>query len=355
LHPELPMAPSTDRILSLETLLVVGAAALLALVAIAAAYLYGRRKEQKDQARIGRSSQRLRIVESLDIDPGHRLVLLRRDEVEHLVLVGPTSDLVVESDIGDAERRRRPGFLPQHGIRHEPEIPMRSRPSTTPVEEQDRDLEPAPLSPDHGADPATGIGAMRRNPGFAQLPVRASYREASFAAPSPARAASTQPARRPPPPPEPLSSRSAPSRASTISTRAASPPPPDAPREELPTTARRNLATPFQRAAPLPTAAPPEPELVREDDLATTESYERNESEVPLSRVEPALAETMAAEADKPPRPEPGPEATAAEPEPPDSDGAAPPAVPTQEFQDRASIDRLEAEIARLLGRTPSH
>lgn len=44
-------------------------------------------------------TRRLRVVEVQPIDPKTRLVLLRRDDVEHLVLVGPAGGLVVESGI----------------------------------------------------------------------------------------------------------------------------------------------------------------------------------------------------------------------------------------------------------------
>ncbi|MDD3446085.1 MAG: flagellar biosynthetic protein FliO [Zavarzinia sp.] len=44
-----------------------------------------------------RAGKRLAIVESLAIDPRRRLVLVRRDEEEHLLLLGPGGDLVVGS------------------------------------------------------------------------------------------------------------------------------------------------------------------------------------------------------------------------------------------------------------------
>jgi len=47
---------------------------------------------------IGRS-RRLAVLESLPVSPRHRLVLIRRDDVEHLLLLGPEGDLVVESRI----------------------------------------------------------------------------------------------------------------------------------------------------------------------------------------------------------------------------------------------------------------
>lgn len=48
----------------------------------------------------GRRGQRLGIVEYHEIDKMRRLVLIRRDQVEHLVLIGGPQDLVIESGIG---------------------------------------------------------------------------------------------------------------------------------------------------------------------------------------------------------------------------------------------------------------
>ncbi len=49
--------------------------------------------------------RRLSTVESSSIDARHRLVLVRRDDVEHLVLVGPSNSLVVEHGIKEAAGR----------------------------------------------------------------------------------------------------------------------------------------------------------------------------------------------------------------------------------------------------------
>jgi flagellar protein FliO/FliZ len=43
--------------------------------------------------------KRLGVVETAFLGPKHRLILVRRDEVEHLVLLGPNSNTVVESGI----------------------------------------------------------------------------------------------------------------------------------------------------------------------------------------------------------------------------------------------------------------
>jgi flagellar protein FliO/FliZ len=44
-------------------------------------------------------ARRLSIVEVLPVDAKRRLVLVRRDGVEHLILLGASSDLIVESAI----------------------------------------------------------------------------------------------------------------------------------------------------------------------------------------------------------------------------------------------------------------
>jgi flagellar protein FliO/FliZ len=43
--------------------------------------------------------RRLGVVETAFLGPKHRLILVRRDDVEHLVLIGPNSNTVVESGI----------------------------------------------------------------------------------------------------------------------------------------------------------------------------------------------------------------------------------------------------------------
>ena len=45
------------------------------------------------------SARRLKIVESLMISPRQRLVLVRRDGVEHLVMISPDGASVIEASI----------------------------------------------------------------------------------------------------------------------------------------------------------------------------------------------------------------------------------------------------------------
>ncbi len=44
-------------------------------------------------------SDRLEVVEAVSIDPRRRLVIVRRDDREHLLLLGPESETVVEAGI----------------------------------------------------------------------------------------------------------------------------------------------------------------------------------------------------------------------------------------------------------------
>ena len=48
----------------------------------------------------GRKGSRLGISEYYEIDKSRRLVLVRRDDMEHLVLIGGNQDIVIENDIG---------------------------------------------------------------------------------------------------------------------------------------------------------------------------------------------------------------------------------------------------------------
>lgn len=72
--------------------------------------------------------RRLAVVEALSLDPKRRLLLLRRDGVEHLVLLGGAGEVVVETGIEAASRPlppptaapgQRADFRPE--LRAEPE------------------------------------------------------------------------------------------------------------------------------------------------------------------------------------------------------------------------------------------
>ena len=68
---------------------------LLALLALGLRRLSGSRLSMTSQER-GRARQpRLGVVDVYDLDRQRQLILLRRDNVEHLLLIGGPNDLVV--------------------------------------------------------------------------------------------------------------------------------------------------------------------------------------------------------------------------------------------------------------------
>ena len=110
-------APPDD--LTLETLLrfSLALAAVLALI-LAAGWLLRRLIEKGIvpgsllPAATGRA-QRLAVVEVKQLDVRRRLVLIRRDGVEHLLLLGATGDLVIESGIESGIAPAPPALPPE--------------------------------------------------------------------------------------------------------------------------------------------------------------------------------------------------------------------------------------------------
>ena len=74
------------------------AALLLVLALVGAAGLAVRRFGMPGVVK-GHGVRRLQIVESLMIGPKQRLYILRRDNVEHLVMMGPNGSTIVEAGI----------------------------------------------------------------------------------------------------------------------------------------------------------------------------------------------------------------------------------------------------------------
>ncbi|WP_407966146.1 hypothetical protein [Bartonella sp. C271] len=61
-------------------------------------------KLNKIQFRTSRKYQpRLAICDTVAIDRTHRLVLIRRDNIEHLVLIGGSTAVIIESNIANVE------------------------------------------------------------------------------------------------------------------------------------------------------------------------------------------------------------------------------------------------------------
>ncbi len=57
-------------------------------------------------------NRRLSVVETAPLDGRRRLVLIRRDDTEHLIVLGPSSELVIESGIKAGSLKPSAGGLP---------------------------------------------------------------------------------------------------------------------------------------------------------------------------------------------------------------------------------------------------
>lgn len=275
--------------------------------------------------RLGANTQRgrmprLAVIDAAAVDGRRRLVLVRRDNVEHLLMIGGPTDIVVEPNIVRAAAGRdqipqrpsaaepprlapmpdagswvdeapRPEVL-DHPEPHMPEPPPRpARPSFA-----DEVRRPAPALTERRGEPALG--------GFSPDPM-------------PPRVARSEPPLMPRPPRQSEPVKVPPVRAE----RAAAPPPPP----------------PVPQAPPVPPPAA----------SAAPSSAEQNLAEM-AQRLEAALrrpgGETIAPPV-APDPPAPPPRATPAEPPSP------PPAPPARPAPEKTSFENLEDEMASLLGR----
>jgi flagellar biogenesis protein FliO len=88
---------------------------------------------------------RLAVMDAAAVDSQRRLVLVRRDDVEHLILIGGPTDVVVERDI----RLHTPSRRPAGQAEPLAEAPARQRPPEAPQprSEQQRSVQPARTEP----------------------------------------------------------------------------------------------------------------------------------------------------------------------------------------------------------------
>ncbi len=80
---------------------------IVAILAIAAAGLYLYTRSNSENPLFAPRERRLAYVERASLDGGRKLVLIRRDDVEHLLLVGGPIDLVIETGIPAESQPRR--------------------------------------------------------------------------------------------------------------------------------------------------------------------------------------------------------------------------------------------------------
>lgn len=118
---------------------------------------------------------RLAVMDATAVDTHRRLVLVRRDDVEHLILIGGPTDVVVEQNIRFGQQQRRPA--PAQDLAYEQaQQPQRAPEPAPPPPQRQQSAPPRPQPP--------------REPRIANAPARAERP----AAPPPQRAPEPKPA-----------------------------------------------------------------------------------------------------------------------------------------------------------------
>ena len=140
--------------------------ALVILLILAAFWLF-RRFVYRGHFQFGprTGDRRLAVVEASGVDAHRRLLLVRRDDVEHLLLVGGPSDIVVEANIDrEAEIAAKTKARPVAAPRPQPQTP---RPQETPQPAAAAQASPRPqpaLQPQRPATPNPHAQTPQRSP-----------------------------------------------------------------------------------------------------------------------------------------------------------------------------------------------
>lgn len=372
--------------------------ALVALFGVVLRKLTGSRLLMSGQDR-GRSRQpRLGVVDIYDLDRQRQLVLLRRDNVEHLLLIGGLNDVVIETNIVRVAGARIPAPSAETGMeRYEPSLDQPQRPAVEgsgrpsietqlaaqlgafikrPSEESDVDQEltavasvsaPMPARPEpvlkpdavtlssaSGPAPAPGISGLRAEARSAPEPVARRPEPAPGFAPPPDEGRQAPPVAPPAPPPPPSEAVRAPQ-------------PAPASRHDPDAAILSDMAKQLEEALKRPAAPVPPPPMApapmrpAEAEPMTDEDELLEPDHGPMGPSRPAFEEPEDdfAEAPRPaagpmpPRPAMEPVHPAPPAQPAPSAAAEAPAAPkpAQKAPDPFSVEEIEAEFARLLGR----
>lgn len=85
---------------------------------------------------------RLQVLDAAAVDTRRRLVLVRRDNVEHLIMIGGPTDIVIESGISTSA-----SLAPTASVRPVPRDLPSSAPAEPPAENRAVSIEPRPVQP----------------------------------------------------------------------------------------------------------------------------------------------------------------------------------------------------------------
>jgi len=326
--------------------------AVLALIGVAA-WLVRRFASNRLGANPNRGRMpRLAVIDAAAVDGRRRLVLVRRDNIEHLLMIGGPSDIVVESNIVRATAQREQLPMPTRqsaGVAEPPPVAARISPlpdaaswlddaRTNGLDHHEPQMpEPPPPRP---VRPSFADEVRRVPPAAAE---RRSDPLAGFAAePLSPR---TEPRLQPRPDPRMPEPRPEPAPEPRHDPMPMPAPPPRMPRGEpmMPrssrlteTTKTAPMRTPLERPVVVPPPPPPPPAANADQNLAEM-----------AQRLEAALRRP-GGDAAPPVAPEPAPPPRAAQRgEPP-----APPPPPM--VSPKSTFENLEDEMASLLGRPKS-
>jgi flagellar protein FliO/FliZ len=303
----------------------------------------------------GRTRQaRLGIVDAFDLDRQRQLIIVRRDNTEHLIMIGGPNDLLIESEIIRVEAREQrdarrdkiegPGApMPLGASVNEPRIPA----PFAPVER----LDPSPRSQDIEAAPSGFNLSDQPLPSVLPPPIPASLDlgYGGSGAPqvdpvAPARAPTFPLPPRRPQPTFPERRPSLQSRPSGVRTEPAPPSlevPPSLSDEVSPPIA----STPTPPQVPAPRPAPPP--FLRPLPPRTPKILQRTTPSVPIPP--PAAAAPLVPPAESVAEPATPPSAPVEPPHP-----VAPQAPHPAASAPNDTMESLEEEMAKLLGRGPN-
>jgi flagellar protein FliO/FliZ len=381
---------------------------LVVLFGVVLRKLTGARLMMPGQDRARSRQPRLGVVDIYDLDRQRQLVLLRRDNVEHLLLIGGLNDVVIETNIVRVAGVRLPTTQNETGAERvepafeqaaRPQVEAAARPSIEtqlaaqlgafirrPTEESDVDQEltavasvsaPIPARPEPVLKPDAvtlspapavslniqGLRAEARSPVFQSAPSVPAPMTAP-ARPEPRPAYTPLSPVRPAQPPAPPAPSAGPEIVRAPQPAPAERPAPDA---AILSDMAKQLEEALKRPAgpvPPPQVVSPPPQMasadegVEDDDellephlppdrerIDSSEAIFEDEEEGPIQEPEPVARIEPPRAAVEPVRPAPP-----FQPAPPRSDSPEP-VKGTQKAADPFSVEDIEAEFARLLGR----
>jgi flagellar protein FliO/FliZ len=294
---------------------------------------------------------RLAVIDAAAVDGRRRLVLVRRDNVEHLLMIGGPTDIVVEPNIVRASVRDQASQRP--AATNEPPPRIAPLPDAGWMDNDAAKPEPVdfnePQMPELPTRPARpSFADEARRPAPQPLPERRSESLTGFTPESPL---GGRPEPRPDPRPEPMPPRIV--RSEPLTPRSEQMPPRPSPRStEAPNVATPGVATP--KAAPMvraerPTASPPPQPPSPAIPAQSLSEADQNLAEM-AQRLEAALRRPTTEAG------EPRVGAPSVAPEPPPARPAAvrnepPPAPQAAPASPKSGFENLEDEMASLLGR----